>query len=121
MDFFNRLKQQSPKPADLIQAAAHDYHAATQVLAEARAKLEEARAAVPALSECMGVMKAAVEAARADLESLADERLKYFLDPHFNPQYLGEFDLTLNPRSRALINTTFALFPGPWLDLAEQR
>ena len=121
MDFFNRLKQQTPKPQDLIQAAANDYHAATQVLTEARAKLEEARAAVPALSECMGVMKAAVEAARTDLEALADERLKYFLDPHFDPQYVGELDLTANQRYRSMINTAFALTPGPWLELAEQR
>lgn len=121
MDFFNRLKQSIPTPEGLIEAAATDYRESTKLLTEVSAKLAEARAAVPALSECMAVMRKAVDAARKDLEEVADERLKYFLDPAFDEKWLGELDMTFSARSGALSNTTFVLFADAWLDLAEQR
>ena len=121
MEFFSKLKTTTPSTEELAKAAAGDYREATNLLNEARAKLAEARAAVPAMGECMTVMRAAVESARKDLEELADARLKYFADPHFDPKLLGELDLTLNARSGSLANFAFALFPDAWLELAEQR
>ena len=121
MSLLDRLRPSTPTPADMIAAAVKDYKQASQLFDEGMAKLIKLRETPPALADCMRVMKSAVAAARTDLESLADERLKFFLSPEFDERWLGEVDMTLAARSGALINTTFALFPDAWLDLAEQR
>ena len=121
MGLLDRLKPTTPRPTDLIAAAAHDYLEADKLHQEGMTKLATVRSQIPALAECMRVMKSAVAAARQDLIEKTDARLKVFADPDFDEKYLGEVDISVDARNGALSATAFALFADAWLDLAEER